>query len=401
MAYYQGIRFWAQTVASLPLMVYSRLPDGGKALAPDHPMYRVLHDVANPEMTSFTWRETAMGHLIAWGNSFSERQLDGRGRTIALWPLRPDRMVVARNDAGALVYRYTLPFPQGKVIELPASRVFHVRGLSYDGLIGYSPLEIMRRALSLSLTVQEYGDRTFTNDARPGVIYTHPSTLSPKARENLEGSIERNHQGLSNAQRFAVLEEGITVTAIGVPPEDAQYLATRQFQVEEMARGLDLPPHVVGGMDRANFSNIDQQAIDLVVHHVRPMLVRWEAQIGKDLIPETDHFAEFVIDGLLRGDPLIRAQKLWIERQGGAINADEWRALENRNPLPDGAGEAFLQPLNMTPIVTVAEGDQPDFVKPATGLPASGAVPDTTVIPDTKPVKPAAPSKNGRDKVPA
>lgn len=390
MAYWQGIRFWSQTIASLPLVIYERLDGGGKSADPTHPMYGLLHDQANPQMSAFIWRETAMGHVIGWGNHFSERQLDGRGRTVGLWPLRPDRMTVFRGAQtadglpGPLVYRYLLP-QGGGVVELPASRVLHIRGFGYDGQIGYSPIDIMRRTIALSLSAAEYGERTFDNDARPGVIYTHPKTLSDKARTNLEGSISRNHQGLSNAQRAAVLEEGITVSTIGFPPEQAQFLATRQFQVEEVARGLDLPPHVVGGLDRATFSNIDQQAVDLVVHHIRPMTVRWQTQLTMDLIPESTHFAEFNLDALLQGDPLIRAQKLWIERQAGVLNADEWRELENRNPLPFGDGQVFLQPLNMTTVGEPPVGAREDVVKPPRGVP-NPAVPALTVVPDTAPL---------------
>lgn len=405
MAFYQGVRFWCQTMASMPLMVYERLPGGGKQQATDHPMYALLHDIANPVMSAFTWRETAMGHLVGWGNSFSERQLDGRGRTIAVWPLRPDRMQVTRGaptadgSPGPLTYQYRLPEPLGNVVELPASRVLHIRGLAFDGLIGYSPIELMRRALALGIAAQEYGERTFENDARPGAVYTHPKTLSDTARTNLENSIRRNHEGLTNAQRFAVLEEGITVTSIGFPPEAAQFLETRKFQVEEVARGLDLPPHVIGGLDHATFSNIDQQAIDLVTHHIRPMAVRWESQLTMDLIPEPSYFCEFLIDGLLRGDPLVRAQKLWIERQAGVINADEWRAIENRNPLPNGDGQVFLMPMNMTTVGAPPVGAEADLVRPPRGVP-NPAIPALEVIPDTAPVKPTTPPSNGRTGAP-
>ena len=410
MAYYSGIQFLAQTIAQLPLHVYQRLDGGGKDRAPDHPMYRLLHDEANPEMTAYTWRETAMGHVVGWGNSFSERQLDGRGRTIALWPLRPDRMQVERTaptadgSPGVLVYKYRLPQPVGSIVELPAKRVFHVRGLAFDGLIGYSPIEIMRRSLALGLSAQEYGERTFENDARPGVVYSHPKTLSPKARENLESSIQRNHEGLSNAQRFAVLEEGISVTSIGFPPADAQFLETRKFQVVEMARGLRLPPHILYELDRSTNNNIEEQSLELVKYSLGSWFARWQQQINKDLIADPKFFVEFLVDAFLAGDALTRAQALWIQRQAGVLNADEWRSIENRNPLPNGDGKVFLQPLNMTTVGQPPVGAEADIVRPPRGVPNPG-VPTLEVIPDTQPVKPAASAAsarlNGHSKVPA
>jgi HK97 family phage portal protein len=398
MAYYAGIRVLAESVASLPLIVYRRL-NPGKERAPDHPLYRVLHDQANPEMTSFTWRETAMGHVVGWGNSFNEKQFDGAGRVIAIWPLRPDRMTVRRNAASQLIYQYRLPAPDYGTVEIPARRILHIRGLAYDGLVGYSPATIMRRALQIAHAAQEYGERTFENNGRPGVVLTHPKTLSDPARDRLENSWAKNHQGLSNAQRTAVLEEGVTVTEIGFPPEDTQFLETQKFQVRQIARGMRLPPHMIGDLEQATFSNIEQQAIDFVTHSLRPWLVRWEQQLGVDLIPEAAYFAEFLIDALLRGDLLSRSQGLWIQRQAGVLNADEWREMENRNPLPDGAGQVYLQPLNMTTIGSPPPGAEADLVKPSS-VP-NPAIPAADIVPDTLPVKPTAPSKNGREKVPA
>jgi len=405
MAYYSGVRFLSETIASLPLIIYKRLPKGGKDRATDHPMYRILHDQANPEMTAFTWKETIMAHAVGWGNGYSERQLDARGRTVALWPLRPDRMRVLRSaslsngDPGPLIYRYQVP--GGATVDLPPERVFHVRGLGYDGLVGYSPIEIMRRALRLNLAAEEYGERTFDNDARPGVILSHPKTLSDKARTNLEGSWARNHEGLTNAQRTAVLEEGITVSQIGFPPADTQFLETRKFGVTEIARGLRLPPHILYDLDRSTNNNIEQQGLELVTYSLRSWLVRWEQQYNVDLIGlDTDFFAEHLIDAFLRGDALTRAQALWIQRQAGVVNADEWRDIENRNPLPNGDGQVFLQPLNMSTVGEPPIGAEADVVRNPRSVP-NPAIPALEVIPDTAPVKPTAPSRNGTEKVPA
>lgn len=353
-AYYAGLRVLAESIASLPLITYRRLSPMGKERAPDHPAYRVLHDVANPEMTAYTWVETSVGHVVSWGNCFSEKQFDGRGRLVALWPLRPDRMAVNRDDAsGALVYDYRLP--SGELVRLPRSRVFHVHGLGFDGLVGYSPIEILRRTLALAQAAQEYGQRTFENDARPGVILSHPKTLSDKARANLETAWSRNHQGLTNAQRFGVLEEGITVTAIGVPPLEAQFIEARKFQTTEIARALRLPPHIIGDLDRATNNNIEQQSLELIKYSFGPWLARFESQIAKDLIPEPEVFARFLVEGFLRGDTASRYAAYHTARGDGWLNADEIREREDMNPLPDGAGQIYLAPQNMAPLDMLAE----------------------------------------------
>jgi HK97 family phage portal protein len=359
MAYLAGIRVLAEGVASLPLFVYQRLEGGGKQRATSHPLYPILHDQANPEMTSFIWRETAMGHVVAWGNSYSERETSVRGLK-ALWPLRPDRMQVMWNaERRRKVYRYRLP--DGSTVDLPPERVLHIRGLSPDGLVGYAPLSLMAKTLGLSLSAAEFSKRTFDNNARPGVVLTHPKTLSDTARSNLEKSWKENHEGLSNAQRTAILEEGVTVTEVGFPPEQTQLLEMRTFEVREIARGLNIRPHKIGDLADATYSNIEQQAIDHVVSDLRPWLVRWESQINMDLVGDPRFFVEFLVDGLLRGDAESRSRALAVQRQNGVLTGDEWREIENRNPLPDGTGSETWMPLNYTvdPGVKGVPGGQP------------------------------------------
>lgn len=359
-AVFACVRILAETIASLPLSVYRRLPGGGKGRAQDHYLYPILHDMANPEMTSFELREALMGHLALWGNAYAEIQRDGGGRVITLWPLRPDRMRVTREDK-KITYRYQSP--KGEEVVLFSNQVLHIRGLSPDGLIGYSPIRMCCEAIGLALATEEFGARFFGNDARPGVVLKHPQKLSDVAYNRLKESWNEQHQGLSNAHRAAILEEGIDIKEIGIPPEDAQFLQTREFQLEEIARIFRVPLHLVGDLKHATFSNIEHQSIEFVVHTIRPWLVRWEQAINARLLGETErrtYFAEHLVDGLLRGDAKARNEALAIQRQNGIINADEWREIENMNPQPDGQGKVYLVPLNMVPADQIGKEPPPE-----------------------------------------
>ena len=347
-AVYACVRILAETVASLPLRVYRRRPDGGKEPAPGHPLYHVLHDAGNPEMTAFELRETMMGHLVLRGNSYAEIERNGyTGDPAALWPLRPDRMTVKR-PAQRLVYEYELPDGTPKVFQ--ASQILHVRGLSSNGIVGMSPIAVAREAIGLGLAAEEFGARFFGNGARPGVVLEHPGELSDAAYERLKGSWNEQHQGLTNAQRLAILEEGMKVSVIGVPPNDAQFLETRKFQVVEIARLFRVPPHMIGDLDRATFSNIEQQSIEFVTHTIRPWTERLEQRYDLSLLDEAEraeYFVEHLLDGLLRGDITSRYQSYATGRQWGWLSVNDIRALENMNPVE--GGEEYLVPMNMAP----------------------------------------------------
>lgn len=367
-AFFAAVRVLSEDVAKLPLFVYEDL-DPGKRRAKEHYLYPVLHDRPNPEMTSFVWREASMSHLVTWGNCYSEIVRNAQGETVELWPIRPDRLSVRRDMQGKKFYRVRLPGGI-ETVDLAYDEVFHIPGLGYDGLVGYSVINILSRTIELGMAAQEYGAQLWANNARPGGVLQVPADLqlSDLAKERLRTNFEGAHRGLSNAQRVALLEDGITWTETQIPPEDAQYIETRKFQVTEVARAMRLPPHKIGDLDKATFSNIEQQALEYVQDALGGWVARWEAQIRKDLLRPAErgrYFAEFNVDALLRADSLSRSQALWIQRQAGVINADEWRDIENRNPLPNGDGQVFIQPLNMTPVGTVPVGATPDEVRPA------------------------------------
>lgn len=349
-AVWRGMRLISDSIAMLPLLTYRELAAGGKERAKDHHLYPVLHRRPNPEMTSFTWRQTIAAHVVAWGNGYSEIIRDGTGRVREVWPLRPDRMVVERHpETLAIQYRYRKS--SGSEVLLRASQVHHVRGLGFDGLVGYPVLTLMRNTLDLAQAVEKYGSHTFKNGARPHVVLVHPNNLSAQGKTNLAESYEENHAGPENAGRTAVLEEGVQLHQVGFPPEDAQFLSTREFSVTEFARWLGLPPHKLYDLKRATFSNIEQQALEYLLDSLNPWLVNTEQQMLLDLFdPRDDAFPEFERNALLQVDARSRALFYQVMRWMGVMNADDIASRENLNPLPDGLGKVYMVPMNMTPL---------------------------------------------------
>lgn len=349
-AVFASVRILAETIASLPLPIYRRLDNGGKTRAPDHYLYPILHDLPNPEMTSFSLRETLMGHVATWGNAYAEIEFNQAGEINALWPLRPDRMRVKREN-GRLIYIYRLPDRVGgREKTLDMERVFHLRGLGGNGIVGYSPIQLAKQAVGLALAAEEFGGRFFGNDARPGVVLQHPGKLSEEAHKRLRQSWETRHGGLEKSHRVAILEEGLAVKEIGLPPGDAQFLETRRFQISEIARIFRVPPHMIGDLERATFSNIEQQSLEFVIYTIWPWLVRWEQEIKRSLFTPAEskiYFAEFLVEGLLRGDIQSRYQAYATARQWGWMSANDVRRLENMNPV--SGGDTYLIPLNMIP----------------------------------------------------
>ena len=345
---YACIRVLAETVGTLPLVVFRRKKDGSRQKATDHYLYRILHDEPNPEMTSAQFRITMQGHLCGWGNAYAQIVRGQRsGRVQALWPLRPDRMQVKR-EAGRKIYIY-----DGRY-QLTEDEVLHIAGLGFDGLVGYSPLRMAREAIGLGLATEQFGAKFFGEGTHPSVILQHPARLSDKAHENLKKSFKKAYSGLGRAHELMILEEGMKAEPLGIPPEDSQFLQTRQFQVAEICRIFRVPPHLVADLSRATFSNIEQQSLDFVIHSIRPWLVLWEQQLMKQLLSAQDkglgYYIEHVVDGLLRGDIKSRYEAYAVARQNGWMSANDIRRLENMNPI--SGGDIYLIPLNMMPAPT-------------------------------------------------
>ena len=348
---YACVRVLSEDVAKLPLILYRRTGPGGRGRerATDHPLYSVLHDQPNPDMTSFVWRELVMAHLTTWGNHYSEKVYDPFGR-LQLWPIRPDRMEVKYGEDGRKVYTYISP--SGSRREMEPGSVFHIAGLSSNGLVGLSPIALHMKTLRLAETAQEFGTNFLANNARPATVLSHPATVSPDAAKRLAAQMDEL-RGSRNSGKTVVLEEGLTVTEVGVPPEEAQYIETRKFQRTVIASEIfRMKPHKIGDLERATFSNIEQESLDYVTDTLMPWLVRIEQEIKAQLLDDGETYAEHLVDGLLRGDAKSRAEALQIMRNEGVINGDEWRELENMNPIEDGSGEVYWMPVNYQPAVT-------------------------------------------------
>ena len=280
-AVYACVRVIAETIASLPFHVYEATDEGSRK-AIEHPLYRLIHDEPNLEMTSFIWRETMLTHLLLYGNSYCQIIRTGRSQIDSLYPLLPDHMEVDRDSKGNLTYTYTTS--DGKTWALDPSEVLHVPGLGFDGIVGYSPIALEKSAIGLGIAAEEYGSKFFSNGARPSGILTHPNTVKDPAA--LRASWNAAYGGSGNASRVAVLEEGMSFVPLSLPNNEAQFLETRKFQVSEICRIFRVPPHMIGDLDRATFSNIESQNISFAVHTIRPWLVRIEQAINRALFPD-------------------------------------------------------------------------------------------------------------------
>lgn len=344
-AVYACVRILAEAVASLPLHVYEYQDDGGKKLVHDHPLYYLLHDEPNPEMTSFVFRETLMSHLLIWGNAYAQIIRDGAGRVLGLYPLLPDKMEVQRDDKGNIYYVYSRnsdenpTFKEYGNIKLKAEDVLHIPGLGFDGLIGYSPIAMAKNAVGMTLACEEYGASFFSNGANPGGVLEHPGVLKDPSK--VRESWNSVYRGVSNAHKIAVLEEGMKYQQIGIPPEEAQFLETRKFQINEIARLYRIPPHMVGDLDKSSFSNIEQQSLEFVKYTLDPWVIRWEQSLQRSLLlpgEKGKYFIKLNVDGLLRGDYQSRMNGYAVGRQNGWFSANDIREMENMNPISDEEG---------------------------------------------------------------
>ena len=354
-AVYACVRILAESIAGLPLHLYE-YRGNGKERVPGHPLYFLLHDSPNPEMTSFIFRETAMIHLLLWGNSYAQILRDGRGRVMGLYPLLPNRMSVGRDESGEIVYTYTPmsesnPHLKGqRQITLRREDVLHIPGLGFDGLVGYSPIAMAKNAIGIALATEEYGAAFFKNGARPGGVLEHPGVLKDPSK--LRESWHAVYGGTMNTGRIAVLEEGVKYQQIAIPPEEAQFLETRKFQIDEIARLYRVPPHMIGDLEKSSFNNIEQQSLEFVKYTLNPWVVRWEQSLQKALLTDKErkeYFIRFKVDGLLRGDYKSRMEGYAIGRQNGWLSANDIRSLEDMNPIKsEEGGDLYLINGNMT-----------------------------------------------------
>ena len=343
-AVYACVRILSEAVASLPIHVY-RYKDGGKEMVCDHPLYTLLHDEPNPEMTSFVFRETLMSHLLIWGNAYAQIIRNGAGRVVGLYPLLPSQVEVDRDAKGNLIYIYSRQDEdnpnckeKGDIV-LRSEDVLHIPALGYNGLRGFSPIAMAKNAVGMTLACEQYGASFFANGANPGGVLEHPGVLKDPSK--VRESWNSVYRGVTNAHKVAVLEEGMKYHQIGIPPEEAQFLETRKFQINEIARLYRIPPHMVGDLEKSSFSNIEQQSLEFVKYTLDPWVIRWEQALQKALLlpgEKGKYFIKFNVDGLLRGDYESRMNGYATGRQNGWFSTNDIREMENLNPISDEEG---------------------------------------------------------------
>ena len=356
-AVYSCVRILAEAVAGLPLHLYKYTDTGGKERATEHPLYRILHDEPNPEMSSFVFRETLMTHLLLWGNAYAQIVRNGKNEVIALYPLMPNKMTVDRNEKGELYYTYLraneeAPTMKGASVILKPSEVLHIPGLGFDGLVGYSPIGMAKHAIGMAIACEEFGAKFFANGAAPSGVLEHPGTIKDPGR--VREAWQSQFGGSSNSGKVAVLEEGMKYTPISISPEQAQFLETRKFQINEIARIFRVPPHMVGDLEKSSFSNIEQQSLEFVKYTLDPWVIRWEQSMMRALLSfdeKTNYFIKFNLEGLLRGDYQSRMNGYSIARQNGWMSANDIRELENLDRIPaEQGGDLYLINGSMLPL---------------------------------------------------
>ena len=339
-AVYACVRIISETVASLPLHVYA-YTENGKERVCTHPLYRLLHDIPNPEMNSFVMREVIMSHLLLWGNSYSQIIRNGKGEVTAMYPLMPEKMKIDRGEDGMLYYTYTSD-KQGSFI-FRKDEILHIVGLGFDGLIGYSPIAMAKNAIGLSIAAEEYGSSFFSNSGTPSGVLEHPGVL--KEPKKVRDAWNEAYGGSGNAHKVAVLEEGMKFNPISINPHEAQFLETRKFQVNEICRIFRVPPHMIADLEKS---------LDFVTNTIRPWLVRIEQSIFQQLLTEEEqqkYFVKFNVDGLLRGDFKSRMSGYAVGRQNGWYSANDIRELEDMNKIPaEEGGDRYLCNGNMIDI---------------------------------------------------
>ncbi len=350
-AFWNGVSIISGAVGFLPWRVYEII-EGGRAIKDTHPIDILLHRRPNPMMSPLTFRETLQQHALVWGNGYAEIEFNNAGTPIALWPLLPNKVTPKikknKNDQQVLVYDVQT---DGETKTLPAEKVFHLKGLGFDGIKGYSVLRFARESLGTARAIERFGSTFFKNDATPSSILEHPGRLGDKAEAHIRKSWEDRHKGVNKAHKIAILEEGMKIHQLGIPPEDAQYLASRKFSILEVARWLDIPPHMLKDLDKGTFNNVEMQGIQFVTYTLMRWLKKWEGEANFKLFGidgRRKFFTEFITAALLRGDTKARFDAYRVAINSGWISRDEVRRLENLNSVEEL--QSFLQPLNMTAV---------------------------------------------------
>jgi HK97 family phage portal protein len=329
-AVYACVSAIAETIASLPLILYRRTGDDGRERAKDHPLYKVLHDSPNGQQTALEFRESMQAAVLLRGNAYAEAIRGYDGQVRELLPLQPDRVQVLKLDNGRLGYEVF--DDRGGRRRLVQEEVFHLRHRSTDGVLGVSPITAAREVVELAITERQHGVAVFNNGTRATGILKFPGKLNQQQRDVIRQSWASQYAGAGNAGKTPILEEGVDYTPVSMTLEDAEWIAARQFSVEEICRLFRVPPTVVGDLRHGNYSNSVEMSRQFVTLTLRRHLTAWEQAIGRCLLTEAGrrvYFAEHSVEGLLRGDSLNRAEFYSKAIADGWLDTDEVRQLEN------------------------------------------------------------------------
>ena len=374
--FYACLRNIAEDIGKLPVSVFRRNGDSREKL-PDHPVTALLNRQPNSEQIAMRFRSAIQAHSLSWGNGYAEIQRDIAGRPVALWPLRPDRVRPFRDKNSKELW-YEVTNDAGGIIKLHNSIVLHIAGLGFDGIMGYNIVKMARESIGLGLATEQFGGTFFANGANAGGAFTHPGELGDVAHKNLKRQIAENREGLENAHKTIILEEGMKFESFSIPPNEAQFLETRQFSVPEICRWFRMPPHIVQDLNKATFSNIEHQSLEYVKFCLSTWLVLWEQTTAWKLLSQKERddglYIRHNVEALLRGDIRTRTESYSKGRMGGWLSVNDIRAMEEQNPLPDDDGDIYLQPLNMR---DVAE-DEPVDPPPAPPTPPGNEDQDRT-----------------------
>lgn len=373
-----------EDIAGLPWHVKEQRKSGGSDDRPEDPADWLISTQANPECPAFQWRETILAHALTWGNGYAEIERDGAGRPLWLWLLTPDRVCPERAVDGRIVYEVRNPTGSPTVLE--SEDVFHLRGLGFDGLKGYSVIQLAARSIGAGIALDQSTADLFGNDSTPGGLLTHPNRLSDLARNNLVASWERRHQGPSNRRRMAILEEGMKWEQTGLPPEDTKLIEQRQFTPADICRWFRVSPVKIQDLLRATFSNIEELAIWHVTDTLLPWARRLETEANIKLFGRTNRgkrFTKLNLHGLLRGNTAAQTSHITSMLNVGVYSINDSRAYLDQNPIGPDGDKRFV-PMNMQLLEKAGE-DPPE--------PRPDQQPDKPSDPNSDP---SQPSDNGK-----
>lgn len=333
---YACIRLISNSIAMMPLSLYKGDGDSSR-IASEKPLNNVLYRAANKELTAFTFKQTMMAHVLMFGNAYAEKVYNGAGEIIELWPMAPWNMAVEIKN-GNKIYKYKL---DNEELLFNSNEILHIPGLSFDGVKGYSPLQVMKNEIELAYELQQFGTKYFKNGTNLGAVLEHPGKLGEKARQFLKTSLVENYTGSGNALKTMVLEEGMKYNKMGIPAEDAQFISSRKFQLEEICRYYGVQLHMIQNLDKSSFNNIEQQSQEFKTYCLGPWAVIWEQEIWKslsDVEKYQGYFAKYNFNALLRADYKTRMEGHRTAVQMGMMSLNEVRKLEDMNPIPDEMG---------------------------------------------------------------